>query len=230
MRNLLFMVTILCSAFAHAQSRYADSLVSLYHGKITPHSLLSLSDLLYCGIDNNLTISYPDKEASSYKVFLKTQNGKVLVTDDGFITIPRSTGKSFFVLYLITPRHDTLQIGRKEFTVVNVPLPCLKIGKVVIKDQIYVDRQIFMGSDSLKLFFTDDIPESNDWFQIKYFTIDYSNGGVYNTIDNNGPVFTDKAKQIISHVQPFKELYIKVITIAPTMITKYMPSISFRVR
>ena len=207
-----------------------DSLLNVCRDKINPRSTTSVSDLLYSGIDNNLVIQYPDEKTKQFKICFSTQNGKVFETDDGVITIPRSTGKSYFITRLVTPKNDTLFIGRKEFTVVNVPLPTLKIGKFFIREQSYVDRRVFMGNDSLKLFFTDDIPESSNWYQIKFFTIEYSNGGIFNTIDNDGCSITESAKEIIKRLQPGKEMVIKVITITPTQLTKYLPMIRFRLQ
>lgn len=194
-----------------------------------PISVDSKDNNLYNGIDNNLIINYINDESKQFNIILTTNNGRMIKSENGWLTIPRNAGRSFVTIYLISLNNDTLLIGKKEFTVKKVPYPVLKISNTVISDSMWLNRKIFFTKDSLKLFFTDDLPESNYWYQVKFFTIGYSFGGRYISIDNNGPSFSNKSLEFIRKLSQGHQLVIKVTSVTPSGILKFLPLIRFRI-
>jgi hypothetical protein len=204
-------------------------LIKNYWNKINIKSIDSNNNFLYSGIDNNLNIIFPNEELSHNRVILKTNNGKIFKNDGGWLTIPGHSGRSFISIYLITLNSDSLIIGKKEFIVKQVPVPVLKLHENIIKDSAILNHKIFYTADSLKLYFTDDLSASNNWFQIKNFTIGYSFGGKYVSVDNEGAVFSTKSLELISKMEINQQLVINITSITPTGILKYLPLIRFRV-
>ncbi|HEY4787693.1 MAG TPA: hypothetical protein VIH57_16665, partial [Bacteroidales bacterium] len=162
MRYLLpiFLLFIVYQLNGQELSKSDSLLQRKYYHKIYPRAVNSKHNLLYAGIDNTLEIQYPDELSKTLKLFLKTHNGILFESGNGYITIPRNAGRAFISVYLLTETQDTLLIDKKEFTVVNIPIPSLKIGSIVIMDQSVINRSVFFKNDSLKVYFTDDLESS----------------------------------------------------------------------
>jgi hypothetical protein len=208
-----------------------DSLIrQKYYHRIFPKAVNSKANVLYEGIDNFLKIRYPDETSKKFKYVLKTNNGLIVESGDGYITVPRNAGRSFILLFIIGNDKDTFLVGKKEFAVQKVPLPCLMMGSKVIKDQSLVDKAIFYTGDSLKIFFTNDIEDSKYWCSVKYFTLGYSFGGKYISIDNNGALLSKSTLEFIGRLQPRENVDIKVTNIDCSMIYKYLPLIRFQIK
>jgi hypothetical protein len=105
----------------------------------------------------------------------------------------------------------------------------LKLSENIIKDSVVLNRKIFFNGDSLKLYFTDDLYDSNNWYKVNNFTIGYSFGGKYVSVENEGPVFSPKSLELISSLSPNQPLVINITSVTPTGILKFMPLIRFRV-
>jgi hypothetical protein len=132
-----------------------------------------------------------------------------------FKTVPKFAGNSYVGVYMINSNNDTLLIGKKKFTVLRIPDPCLKVGNTVINDNGAISRNELLKGDSLKLFFTEDIPESIHWYNIDYFSSGYRYGGSFFYEENKGPLFSKNAMDIIKKQLPGQELVIKVVSISP---------------
>jgi hypothetical protein len=224
---LIFCLFTHHSAFCQKISE-ADSLLQRkYYHRILP--VHSKNDLLYYGIDNSLTLQYPDEASKKLKFFLKTHNGMIFESDSGYLTIPRNAGRAFISIYIVTNK-DTISIGKKEFTVLQVPIPTIKIGSVVIKDQVAIDRSIFFKKDSLKVFFTDDIRNSDNWCKAEYFNLGYAFGGRYISVDNKGALFTNSALEMIAKMKSNQDVVIKVMSISCSQIFKHLPLVRFKIK
>jgi hypothetical protein len=174
-------------------------------------------------------LQFPDEASKSFKYLLKTHNGTLYKADMGYNIIPRNSGRAFISIYVITKDIDTILVGKKEFTVLNIPLPSLKMKDIIISEQSNVDRRIFFTGDSLKILFTEDIPSSDVWCTIERFNIGYTYGGVYVSIDNETPLLTGKTLDFIKKLRPAQELVIKVTSMNPTGIIKHQPIVRFRI-
>lgn len=230
MRNILLLV-FLCIAEAIAAQKLneADSLLRRkYYQRIFPKAINSKSDILYEGIDNLLDIQFPDETSRTFRYLLKTHNGMIFKADNMYITIPRNAGRAFISTYVITET-DTVLFGKKEFAVQRVPLPSLKIGNTVIRDQSVIDKNIFLKSDSLKVFFTDDIENSENWCHVEYFIIGYSFGGKYISFDNKGDLLTATTKEFIMNLKPNEDVVIKVSNMDCSLIYKTLPLVRFKI-
>lgn len=211
------------------QPENSDSLlIKRYWNKVFPKSVTSLKNYLYNGIDNYLQMVYPDEASMGYGYHITTNNGMVFTVDDGYLTIPQSAGRSFFTIYLVTSKHDTLMIGKKQFIVQNVPIPTLKIGNYVISENTVIDKSVFFAGEPLKLYFTDDIPESTEWYNIQNFSLGYSYGSIYLSVDNNGSDIEDETRKFISKIGIGRAIFIKVNTISPTGILRFLPIVKFK--
>lgn len=219
-----------CQTFNSQKLSASDSaLVKTYRNKILPKAVNSKKDVLYNGIDNALMLQYPDESSKSFRYYLKSHNGIVYKAESGygFNIIPKNSGRAFISIFVIK-NNDTILVGKKEFAVLNIPLPCLKVKDIVIKDQATVDRRVFFTGDSIKVLFSEDIPSSDTWCIIERFNIGYAYGGVYVSIDNETPILTNKTLDFLKKLKPAQEVVIKVTSITPTGIIRHLPIVRFR--
>lgn len=222
-----------CQSF-NSQKKLSASdsmIVKTYRNKILPKAVNSKKDVLYNGIDNTLILQYPDEPSKSFKYFLRSHNGIVYRNESGpgFNVIPRNSGRAFISIFVINKNNDTILVGKKEFAVLNIPLPCLKVRDMIIKDQSSIDRRVFFAGDSVKVLFSEDIPSSDTWCIIERFNIGYAYGGVYVSIDNETPLLTNKTLDFLKKLKPAQELVIKVTSITPTGIIRHLPIVRFKI-
>jgi len=208
----------------------ADSaLIKKYWNRVNIKSLSSLNNNLYNGIDNYFTLTCPDQISANFKFHLTTNNGTIYEYDEGtYLALTQSIGKAFIAINIITEENDTIMIGKKYLNVINLPLPILKIGNTIINDKTVLSKHIFYTGDTLKLFFTDDLPESSTWYKIERFSIGYPYGSIFVSVDNSGPVFKEDAKKILQQARQGYELVIKVYTVSPSGILKNLPLVRFK--
>lgn len=208
---------------------YKDSLlIRKYRNKVYPKSVTSISNTLYAGIDNDLVVVYPDDKSKTYNYLITTNNGSLYKTDEGYLTIPKSAGRAFFSIYLINEDRDTLLIGKKQFVVRNLPLASIKVGNVIINEGAELSKALFMNGDSIKLFFTDDVPESAEWYVVKSFTVGYPYGKQFISAENNGPIIGKDIKDLINKVTENREISIRVNIVAPSGILRFLPITKFK--
>lgn len=231
MKRVILIFLIVFSQFHHlnAQKMSAnDSLIlNNYWNKVAINSTDSKGNFLYCGIDNYLEISLPDTILKSTQLFLGVNNGIIVKSENGFLTIPNNAGRSFVTTYFINDNNDTLIIGKKQFIVLIVPSPTLCVGKIFIKEKSVINRATFFTADSINLFFTDDLPESDKWFRIEHFTVGYYYGGMFISSDNDGAKLSPKTLNFIKKLPPGQELVIKVNSITKSQIITYLPLVRF---
>ena len=226
---LIFCLFIFHSVFCQKISE-ADSLLrQKYYHRVFPKAINSINNFLYDGIDNAMVMEYPDEASKKLHYLVKTHNGIIFETDSGYITIPKNTGRAFISVFMLTD-HDTILLGKKEFTVLNVPIPTLKIGKSIVKDLAAIDRQDFFRGDSLKVYFTDDLEYSDNWCKVEYFNIGYVFGGKYFSVDNKGPMLSGKTLDFIAKLKFNQEIVIKVMSVDCSHIFKHLPLVRFKIR
>jgi hypothetical protein len=225
---VVFLFTSL-SAFKQKLSEEDSLLQRKYYQRIFPKAINSKTNFLYYGIDNELTLQYPDEDAKKLKLLLKTHNGKIFEADSGsYLTIPRNAGRAFISVFMLTSR-DTISLGKKEFTVLPLPIPSLKIGNVVLKDETVVERSAFFKKDTLKVYFTDDIEKSDCWCKVEHFNVGYTYGGRYISVDNNGAILSKESLDLISKLKN-QEVVIKVTNINCSQIYKSLPLVRFKIQ
>lgn len=225
----LIYITFSCINTYAQRIDYNDSLlIRKYRNKIYPQSVTSLSNTLYAGMDNDLVMVYPDEKSKTYNYIITTNNGSLYKTEEGYLNIPRNAGRAFFSIYLINEDQDTLLVGKKQFVVRNLPLASIKVGNVLIREGAKVNKALFMNGDSVKLFFTDDLPESAEWYVVKSFTVGYPYGRKFISADNNGPVIGEDIKNLISKVIDERDISIRVNIVAPSGILRFLPITKFK--
>ena len=232
MKYTLLIVILFISNTTYSQKlSEADSLLRRkYYHRILPKAINSKIDILYSGIDNLIEIQFPDEASKRFKCLLKTNNGIIFESDNSYNTIPKNAGRSFISTYIITDKKDTILFGKKEFEVQNVPIPCLKVGSEIIKDQSIIDKKTFLNGDSLKVFFTDDIRSSENWCTIEFFNIGYTYGGKFISVDNKGALLTKNAFDFMSKLKSNASMVIKVSSINCSMIFKHLPLVRFKIK
>lgn len=212
---ILLCVTFHFQVFAQRLSSSDSLLIKKYWDKIQIYSTTSKSGNLYVNINNYLSLKFPGNEAPPYELILKTNNGKVETLDNKYITVPKFIGNAYIRVLAITPKQDTLLICKKKLSVLGIPEPSLIIGNTVISENSTINRNALLSGDSLKLFFTEDLPESTRWYRIDYFNAGYTYGGAYFYEDNKGAFFSKKSLEIVRKQLPGQEFVIKVIAISP---------------
>jgi len=230
-KPISFTIILLVSLTVSAQklNSHDSLLIKKYWNRIYPISITSKSGNLYSNINNYLELKFIDDEIVPFRITLKTNNGTLVPENNKFITFPKYAGNSYISIYIITSNDDTLLIGKKKFTVLHIPDPCLKVGNTVINEKSAISRNVLLRGDSLKLFFTDDLPESSHWYNIEYFNSGYTYGGSFFYEDNKGPLFSKNAISAIKKQHPGQELVIKVVSISPKAEHfRIMPIIRFR--
>jgi hypothetical protein len=225
----LILLLISITSFGSTMDGNDSTLVKKYWNSILPVAINSKSGVLYRGINNNVELKFSGNNALPYKFILTTNNGSITTENNKYITYPKYVGFAYFSVYLINHNNDTLLIGKKRFNVVSIPEPCLKIGSTIIHDRSIVNRKTFLSNDSLKLFFTDDLPESNRWYTIDYFNAGYTYGGTFFFEDNPGPIVKTNSVQMFEKQLSGQEMIIKVVSVTPTPIHfKTLPIIRFK--
>lgn len=224
-----FLLLISFQVFAQKLDSSDSILIKKYWDKIQISSVTSKSGNLYVNINNYLELMFPANEIVPFKVVLKTNNGSIQIYNNRFVTIPDFIGNSYIKIYIININNDTLLVGKKKLTVLGIPDPCLMFGHTMIYEQSVISRKLLLGSDTLKLYFTDDLPESSQWYHIDYFNSGYTYGGAYFYEDNKGPVFSKKSLEIIKKQLPGQELVIKVVAVSPSAKHfRIMPIVRFK--
>ena len=227
---LVTIISLIIGLDLNAQLPTTDSLIySKYWNKILPYSVHSKGDFLYAGIDNNIQLIYPDAFSQNFKIILSTQNGFLAKDSNAFLTIPSHAGHSFFSISIVSKENDTILIGKKQFIVKNVPYPILQIKNIIIDDQKTISRNAFCCGDSLQLYFTEDLPNSKSWYHIESFTINYFYGGVTMSVMNEGPILNKTSIELLNKFAPGKEIALKVLTVTPTNILRYLPLVRFKI-
>jgi hypothetical protein len=228
---LFFLIFfILVPVKAHTIDGADSALIKRYWNKVNIKSISSLGNNLYNGIDNYIQLIFPDRQSSTYKYYLTTNNGELFEYDEtSYLTVPKNIGRSFISIHVITDENDTLLIGKKQLLVLNLPRPILKIGNTIISDQSDIDKQVFYKGDTLKIFFTDDLPESSNWYKIGWFSIGYAYGKIYVSAENNGDVINDEAKNFLNKIKPGCEVNIKVNTVSPSSLLRNLPLVKFKI-
>lgn len=230
-KSISFLLFTLISIEIAAQKlNPQDSmLIRKYWNKIYPVSVTSKSGNLYVNIKNYLELKHTDGDVIPPNLLLETNNGTIEKENTRFRTVPKFAGNSYIGVYIIGSNKDTLLIGKKKITVVRIPDPCLKIGGAVINEKGSISRNELLKGDSLKLFFTEDLPESENWYNIDYFSSGYTYGGSFIYEDNKGPFFSEKAVDVIKKQLSGQELVIKILAITPKAEHfRIMPIIRFK--
>jgi hypothetical protein len=229
---LSFFFIFICSQAYNQHLDESDSLLmKKYWNRVVVKSVSSINNNLYTGIDNYLTLVCPDKESSEFTYFLSSNNGDIYEYDQGtYLTIPARSGRSFISVNVITEENDTLLIGKKQFSVMNLPSPCLKIGNTVINDNSVVNKNIFYGNDTLKVYFSDDLPESLTWYNIERFSMGFTISNLYKSVENEGPIFKQQTLKLIDKPQLGVEYVIKILSVAPSGLLRNLPLVHFRLQ
>jgi GldM C-terminal domain. len=209
---------------------HSDSvLITRYWDKIRIASITSKSGDLYTNYNNYLEIRTPENVFAPSNIIIKTNNGTIEKDDKNLIAVPKFAGNAYFNIYMINEDNDTILVGRQHLTVRRLPEPCLKIGQTIINDQSKVNRNVFFSGDSLKLFFTDDLPESSQWYHIDYFNSGFTYGGAYFYEENKGAMFSKKSLDLIRRHLPGQDFIIKVMAVSPKSFqSRFLPIIRFK--
>lgn len=198
------------------QYRYGENL-----GDSVLFAARSVKNQLYVGIDNPLVLNIgAEKLPENYS--LSSSNGIVFFDSTEFVTIPSRSGISRIIVSEIK-NNDTILVGYRFFKVINVPDPMLRIDTLIFSEEDNVYRHFLLNADSLGIFFTNDIPGSENWFRIIRYTIGYIYGGLYRSYEFKGNKISNKVKEIINTLGPGKEIIIKPYVEGEGNLNKELP-------
>lgn len=224
LRSLYFILVLIflipffgVNSSVRAQSRLGSQL---------PASALrctsSVKGYLYSGIDNYLKIDSL-LASESDNVMIRCNNGTVKEdTTNLFLIIPEKPGKLRLTLEC-TNRNDTIIVGYKNFHVLSVPNPLLTINGLPILPNSTFEKNNLLGSDSLGVFFSEDIIGSSNWLKITEFQLGYNYGGFYVSHKNPTNKLSSKTKDIISTLRPDHEISIWTTVESQGRIKKQLP-------
>lgn len=190
------------------------------------HSETSISNTLYLGIDNIITISPSILTDTSF--IIVTDNGRLIIDSNKITIIPRKLPVARIQIYKKTET-DTTLFSSKRFQVKYVPQPRLMIGNEKIKNNSTVKKETILNTSGLQIFLSEDIVGSNDWFSINRFSIGYGSGAVYKSIDAYNHLFTEEMKEFVKNLHPGQQINIKVKIESKGNMIKNMPIYSIRI-
>ena len=179
------------------------------------------SGYLYRGIDNFIQLN--DSLLRKYnELTLQTSNGTVKKDSNNlFIVIPAKSGR--IRLTVLNALNDTTAIGYEYLEVKQVPQPKLMLNNYKIDSKAQLPKSLLMNCDSLSVFFSDDLPESQYWLQITEFTLGYNYGGFHVSYPNPSNHVLFETKEIINRLGPEHEISIRVKVSSEGKITKELP-------
>jgi hypothetical protein len=200
-----------------AQGRYGSELPE---DAIT--CLTSIKGYLYSGIDNYLRVNFtriPDCDT----LFLSTSKGTILSdTLDRYLIIPERPGNIRLTIQCLK-NTDTLTLGYRYYMVQNLPDPCIILNKQPVCTPASVNKNIFLITDSISVFFSDDIIGSDSWLKITDFTIGYNYGGFLVSHLNATNKISQKTREIIYLLGPDHEVSIRFNVESEGKISKQLP-------
>ncbi len=219
MKNVKFyicLILIWCPWILKGQYRYGANLSDSIF-KLT----LSRSNTLYAGIDNPVEIDIDDNERFEDYI-LETTNGVVVYDSLRFITIPVRSGLSRLVLSKIEA-NDTILKGHRFYRVKNVPDPLLRIDTICYDETSDIYKRQLLQSDSISIFFSPDIIDSENWFKITGYSIGYIFGGFYRSYSFEGDQISSAAKSVVMRISPGKIIVFRITAESEGNIKKEMP-------
>ncbi|MFO7656135.1 MAG: GldM family protein [Bacteroidales bacterium] len=182
------------------------------YGSSLPDSALSLlnsrSGTLYAGIDNPISLNLCKPEnINEYILF--SNNGTAFIDSLWFTVIPARTGLSRIVLMKIED-NDTIIIGQRFYSVKSIPEPKLQIDTIRFESLSFFSRSALLAADSISIFISSDIINSDNWFKVNRFTIGYIYGGLYKQHLNQGNRISLETKMMINNLSPGKEVIFNI--------------------
>ncbi len=181
----------------------------------------SKNGILYAGIDNPVEIRLPgDENIEDY--ILEVTNGIVFYDSLQFITIPVRSGISRLILSKVEGT-DTILKGHKFFQVRSVPEPLLRIDTFCFSEESGIYKHQLLYADSLSIFFSSDIPGSENWFRVKEYSIGYIFGGFYRSYSFDGNKISNAAKIIVNRISPGKVIVFRIVAESDSKIRKELP-------
>jgi hypothetical protein len=192
----------------------------LEEGRIV--SLTSKKGILYNGIDNILAID-TSLYSNADRIFIESNNG-IIVHDtcNRYLCLPDKLGTMWLTLYAVKGI-DTTKIGFKYFSVINIPEPLLTINGRPVKTPSDISKSELIHCDSLGVYFTDDIPGSQNWMTISEFSLGYSYGGFYVEHVNPSNKLTRETILILNRIGPDRVISIRAKVKSEGKIIKSLP-------
>jgi len=206
-----------------SQGRYG---ISLSEGSL--QCLSSRGGKLYQGIDNYILV-----DSSLYKecenIELISSNG-ISVKDTGnlYLLIPERAGKLRLAASCQNGGATEIK-GYRYFNVMNVPDPQLMLNGIPVPNQAEIPRSALLRSDSISVFFDDDLVGSSEWMIITEFQLGYNYGGFHVSHVNPGNQLSIETKEIIARLGPDHEISIRATVKSLGDIKKQLPIYRIRI-
>ena len=181
----------------------------------------SVKGIFYTGIDNRFQIHYSLLKLGD-TLIIETNNGIVFYDSISYVSIPKISGKCRLMLYAVNLT-DTLFLGFQNITVENVPKPKIRFNEFIIENNTTVPKQLLIQSDSISVFYSNDIIDSDSWVTIDRFLLGYSYGGYFISHTNEGNIISEQTKKIINTISPEKQITIKVVINSTGKVIRELP-------
>jgi hypothetical protein len=163
-------------------------------------------NFLYIGIDNKLHV---ETETAGYSdLFIESDNGAVFKTEDCFVAIPSKKGKTKLTVYKGEDKKH--KIMEESFLTLFIPAPVLTINEKKMDNIKEVDKQFLYQSDSLGIYFTNDIVNVDSWYDISGYSLGYVYGNHYLSYDYDGKKICKEAKEAIQKIPQGHEIIIRL--------------------
>ncbi|MFW5804772.1 MAG: hypothetical protein ACOCWG_06035 [bacterium] len=202
----------------------------------------SYSNTFYLGIDNIFKINKPVFKDSVYvdSVFtgfkyqdsisqsleLSTNNGKILKDNGYYYIIPKTQGLA--TVYLKDKNNKKI-IHEKEFPVKKLPSLKVTMCDLILNDVKTINRLFLLACDSIGVYYTDDLVDSQKWLTITRFSIGYNYGNYFIEYASRNNRYTSQMISGIKKISPGNMLRINITCENKTGFKIVIPTISIKV-
>jgi len=200
--RFIYFILFLSLFLSKTYSQQQDTVI-VFNGI---NSLISKKGFLYQGIDNALAI--PGMQMPG-NISIHTNNGEAYLMDNKLYLMPEKKGFAD-VQVSWTKNIDTLCVLKKRFYVLAFPLPTLMVDNIKLQDGCDINRKIFMTSDSIHVFYSDDLLMEHERATISHYVLGYDYGSNFMKFEFEGKMITDGFREVVSRIPPGKEVSLRV--------------------
>lgn len=221
-RSIMIIFIFLSIAInTYSQSRFGreldDSLI---------HTTLSYSGDLYVGIDNPIYIS--DSIFIKYDSIEITSNNGIILSGKDYTLIPLRPGTLRTVIFGYNSGNKYI-IGHKNYIVHRLPPQRLILDERILETFTKVPIEKLINTKQIKVFVSDDIVDSEAWYQVSEFTIGHTYGGMVISSTNIGDTITEGTIQFLEKLKTGQIVTVNAMITNKYSVVKALPTIKLMI-
>ncbi len=217
LKPVTIFVLLLFSMDTYTQSRYGKLLDDR-----AIHPTHTYSGDLYVGIDNPLIIN--DSLFNKYDSIDVTSNNGIILSGKDYSLIPLRPGSLRIVIegYLSGNRYI---IGYRNFAVHRLPPQRLMLNDRILESFTKVPIEKIASTEELKVYVSDDIIDSDEWYYVSEFTIGYTYGSMFVSCTNIGDTIRDETIKFLKNLKPGQIVTLNAMITNDASVVKASPTI-----